>query len=82
MVARVCESRSTSLLLRLCYSFFCKLHVLLNHEHIGQNQREKNRDDGFETCHFDEGRPYGELPYTSLVQRSRMSCRKDLCLVR
>ena len=57
---------------------FCKLHILLNHEHICQykTNEQNNRDDSFETRHFDEGRPCGEPPCTSLVQRSRMLMQK------
>ena len=58
--------------------FFCKLHILLNHEHIRQDQQANNRDDSFEKRHFDEGRPCGEPPCTSLVKRSRMLMQKRL----
>ena len=59
--------------------FFCKLHILLNHEHIifAKPNKQNNRDhDSFETRHFDEGRPFGEPPCTSLVQRSRRLMQK------
>ena len=63
--------------------FFCKLHILLNHEHIifAKPNEQNNRDhDSFETRHFDEGRPCGEPPCTSLVQQSRRLMQKDPCL--
>ena len=56
---------------------FCKLHILLNHERtFAKTNEQNNRDDSFETRHFDEGRPCDEPPCTSLVQRSRMLMRK------
>ena len=39
---------------------------------FAKTNEENNRDDSFETHHFDEGRPCGERPCTLLVQRSRM----------
>ena len=39
---------------------------------FAKTNEQTNRDDSFETCHFDEGRPCYEPPCTSLVQRSRM----------
>ena len=44
--------------------------------HIRQDQRANNRYDSFETRHFDEGKPCGEPPCTSLVQRSRLLIQK------
>ena len=58
---------------------FCKLHILLNHEHIRQVQEQNNGVDSFSTRHFDEGRPCGEPPCKLLVQRSRMLMQKDPC---
>ena len=58
---------------------FCKLHILLSHEHIRQVQEQNNRGDSFSTRHFDEGRPCGEPPCKLLVQRSRMLMQKDPC---
>ena len=43
---------------------------------FAKTKEKNNRDDGFETRHFDEGRPCGEPPCTSLVQRSRMLMQK------
>ena len=55
---------------------FFKPHILLNHEHIRQDQQNNRDHDSFETRYFDEGRPCGEPPCTSLVQRSRMLMQK------
>ena len=41
--------------------------------------KQNNRYDSFETRHFDEGKPCGEPPSTSLVQRSRMLMQKEPC---
>ena len=43
---------------------------------FAKTDEQNNRNDIFETCHFDEGKPLGEPPYTSLVQRSRMLMQK------
>ena len=43
---------------------------------FAKTKEENNRDDSFETRHFDEGRPCGERPCTLLVQRSRMLMQK------
>ena len=47
---------------------------------FAKTNEQNNRDDSFETRHFDEGRPCGEPPCTSLVQRSCMLMQKDPCL--
>ena len=43
---------------------------------FAKTNEQNNRDDSFETRHFDEGRPCGEPPCTSLVQRSSMLMQK------
>ena len=40
------------------------------------NEQNNRDDDSFETRHFDEGRPCGEPPCKSSVQRSRMLMQK------
>ena len=55
---------------------FFKLHILLNHDTFAKTNEQNNRDNSFEPRHFDEGRPCGEPPRTSLVQRSRMLMQK------
>ena len=39
---------------------------------FAKTNEQNNRDDSFETRHFDEGRPCGEPPCTLLVRQSRM----------
>ena len=41
-----------------------------------KTNKQNNRDDSFETHHFDEGRPCGGPSCTSLVQRSHMLMQK------
>ena len=43
---------------------------------FAKTNEQNNRYDSFETRHFDEGKPCGEPPCTSLVQRSRMLMQK------
>ena len=56
--------------------FFCKLHILLITSTFAKTNEKNNRDDGFETRHFDEGKPCGEPPCTSLhvVYVTRLTC--------
>ena len=79
MVARVCSSRSTSLLLRPCYNFFANYTFCYITSTFAKVNEKNNRDVGFETRHFDEGRRCDEPPCTSLFQRSRMLMQKDPC---
>ena len=48
---------------------------------FAKTNEQNNRYDSFETRHFDEGKPCGEPPCTSLVQRSRMLMQKRPLLV-
>ena len=42
-----------------------------------KTNKQNNRDDSFETHHFDKGRPCGGPPCTSLVQQSHMLMQKS-----
>ena len=44
-------------------------HFVKSRAHLFRANEQNNRDDSFERRHFDEGRPCGETPCTSLVQR-------------
>ena len=54
------------------WSFFANYTFCQITSTFAKTNEQTNRDDSFETCHFDEGRPCYEPPCTSLVQRSRM----------
>ena len=49
---------------------------------FAKTNKQNNCDDSFETRYFDEGRPSGEPPCKSLVQRSRMLMQKRPLLTR
>ena len=61
--------------------FWDNVRVFLQTAHCVKSRahsprRQNNRDDSFKKRHFDEGRPCGEPPCTSLVQRSCMLMHK------
>ena len=56
--------------------FLQTTHFVKSRAHSPRPTSKNNRYDSFETRHFDEGKPCGEPPCTSLVQRSRMLMQK------
>ena len=69
---------SSSRMLKPVYFAFVKTRVFFwqTTSTFAKTNEQNNRYDSFETRHFDEGKPRGEPPYTSLVQRSRMLMQK------
>ena len=59
-------------MLQFFFFFFANYTFCQITSTFAKTNEQTNRDDSFETCHFDEGRPCYEPPCTSLVQRSRM----------
>ena len=56
--------------------FLQTTHFVKSRAHSPRPTSKNNRYDSFETRHFDEGKPCGEPPCASLVQRSRMLMQK------
>ena len=69
---------SSSCMLKPVYFAFVKTRVFFwqTTSIFAKTSEQNNRYDSFETRHFDEGKPCGEAPCTSLVQRSRMLMQK------
>ena len=72
--------RESTVSIRKKYTLEPRVHILLNHEHIRQDQQAKeSRWYCFATRHFDKGRPCGKPSCKSLVSGRACSCKKDPC---